>query len=117
VTKIHTLETLIPHVEKIFAAKLRDGVEFAEHKGIEHATTCSRFRNAERFSDSERGVRRRVVPEQLRNMVFYGTVHLGNLLDLVQDFRLASVIHLAAKKSWPPSHPGCLCISLRVPRL
>jgi hypothetical protein len=60
--KILTLDTLIPHVEKPLAVKLRDGSELAENQDVEHATPCGGLRNAERFSHGRRWLRERVVP-------------------------------------------------------
>jgi hypothetical protein len=91
--KIPTQDTSIPHIEKLFFVKLRDGSELWEYENVEHATSCGRVWNPERFSDGRRGV----MPKQLGNMVSYGIVHLRNLLNLVQDIRLASATRLSPK--------------------
>jgi hypothetical protein len=38
---------LIPHVEKLLAVKLRDGIELVEYESVEYATPCGGLRNAE----------------------------------------------------------------------
>jgi hypothetical protein len=94
---IRTLDTLIPHIEKLFFVKLRDGLELWEYENVEHTTARGRVCNAERFSDGRRGMRERMMPKQLRNMVSYGIVNLRDLLNLVQDIRLASATGLSPK--------------------
>jgi hypothetical protein len=72
-------------------------MELGEHENVEHATALGGFWNPERFSDYGRGIRERVVPKQLRNMPLDGWVDLSDLLNLVQNFWLASATRLSPK--------------------
>jgi hypothetical protein len=56
----------MPHVEKLLAVKLRNGVELVEYPNVEYATPRGGLRNAERFSGGRHsGIREHVVPTTL----------------------------------------------------
>jgi hypothetical protein len=98
VNQTRTQNTLTPYIEKLCVVKLlRDGVELAEYENIEHTAAHSGFRNTECISDGGRGIRKRMVPEQLGNMVFDGIMHFSDLLNFLQDFWLACATRLSPK--------------------